>query len=45
MLLVGGWWLLSARHWFKGPVAHGSPEELAQIEARYGEAAEPVPTA
>jgi amino acid transporter len=35
--LVGGWWLLSARHWFEGPIAQGTPEELAQIEARYGE--------
>src|SRR3954464_3096195 len=37
LALVGGWWLVSARHWFKGPVAQGSEEELAQIEARYGE--------
>jgi amino acid transporter len=37
MLLVGGWWMLSARHWFKGPVVQGSEEELARIEARYGE--------
>ena len=44
LLLVGGWWLLSARHWFKGPIAQGSAEELAQIEARYGETAAPVPT-
>jgi hypothetical protein len=44
MLLVGGWWVLSARHWLKGPVAQGSAEELARIEARYGEAAEPVAT-
>jgi hypothetical protein len=34
LLLVGGWWILSARHWFTGPIAQGSPEELAQIEAR-----------
>src|SRR3954467_106155 len=38
LVLVGGWWLLSARHWFEGPIAQGTPEELAQIEARYGEA-------
>jgi amino acid transporter len=30
--LVGGWWLLSARHWFTGPVAQGSEEELARLE-------------
>jgi amino acid transporter len=35
MLLVGGWWLLSARHWFTGPIAQGSAEELARIEAQY----------
>ncbi|MDX6542765.1 MAG: hypothetical protein QOK32_368, partial [Gaiellaceae bacterium] len=44
MLLVGGWWLLSANKWFKGPVVQGSPEELAQIEARYGERTAPEPT-
>jgi amino acid transporter len=37
LLLVGGWWLVSAHKWFKGPIAQGSEEELAQIEARYGE--------
>jgi amino acid transporter len=35
MLLVGGWWLLSARKWFTGPIAQGSEEDLAQIEAQY----------
>jgi amino acid transporter len=35
MLLVGGWWLLSARKWFTGPINQGSPEELARIEAQY----------
>ena len=35
MLLVGGWWLLSARNWFKGPIVQGTPEELAAREARY----------
>jgi amino acid transporter len=42
MLLVGGWWLLSARKWFKGPIAQGSEDELAQIEARYGETSAPA---
>jgi len=32
---VGGWWLISARHWFEGPVAQGSEDDLAQIEAQY----------
>ena len=27
------WWLVSARHWFKGPKIQGSAEELAAIEA------------
>jgi hypothetical protein len=30
---TGLWWLVSARHWFKGPKVQGSPEELAAIEA------------
>ena len=38
LLLVGGWWLVSARRWFSGPIAQGTEEELAAIEARYGEA-------
>ena len=32
ILFAGGWWLLSARRWFKGPKVQGSPEELAAIE-------------
>ncbi|HZQ82982.1 MAG TPA: amino acid permease [Gaiellaceae bacterium] len=35
LLLVGGWWLLSARHWFEGPVAQGSEDELARIEEQF----------
>jgi amino acid transporter len=35
LLLVGGWWLLSASKWFKGPIAQGTPEELARIEEHY----------
>ena len=35
MTLVGGWWVLSANKWFKGPIAQGSEEELARIEAKY----------
>jgi amino acid transporter len=34
-LLFGGWYLLSAKKWFKGPVRQGTAEELAQIEAGY----------
>jgi len=45
LVLVGGWWLLSARHWFEGPIAQGTDEELARIEAQYdGHEARPAPT-
>jgi amino acid transporter len=30
---TGIWWMLSARHWFKGPKVQGTAEELAAIEA------------
>jgi amino acid transporter len=33
--LFAGWYLLSAKKWFKGPVRQGTDEELAQIEAEY----------
>jgi amino acid transporter len=42
LVLVGGWWLLSARKWFKGPIVQGSEDELERIEAGFGEAA-PTP--
>ena len=29
---AGGWYLASARKWFKGPKVQGTPEELAAIE-------------
>ncbi|MDX6505202.1 MAG: hypothetical protein QOE29_2327, partial [Gaiellaceae bacterium] len=45
LVLVGGWWLLSAHKWFKGPVAQGSAEDLARIEASYGESTAPAPAA
>ena len=35
LLLVGGWWILSANKWFKGPISQGTPEELARIEAQF----------
>lgn len=31
-LLFGGWWILSAKNWFKGPVRMGTEEELEQLE-------------
>jgi hypothetical protein len=32
VLFAGGWWLLSAKNWFKGPKVQGSAAELAAIE-------------
>jgi amino acid transporter len=35
LILFGGWYLLSARHWFTGPVREaGTEEELKTIEAQ-----------
>ena len=33
VLYSGGYWLLSAKNWFKGPRVQGSADELAKIEA------------
>jgi amino acid transporter len=33
-ILFGGWWVLSAKKWFKGPVRMGSEDELEQLEAQ-----------
>ena len=41
-VLFGGWYLVSAHKWFKGPIRQGSEEDLARIEREYGEAA-PAP--
>jgi amino acid transporter len=38
-VLFGGWYLLSAKRWFKGPIRQGTDEELEQIEAEYEEPA------
>src|SRR5262245_10667651 len=44
-LFFGGWWVVSARNWFKGPVRMGTEEELAALEARQeGEFALPADT-
>jgi amino acid permease (GABA permease) len=32
LLFAGGWWVISAKNWFKGPKVQGTAEELAQIE-------------
>jgi amino acid transporter len=34
-LLFGGWYVLSARKWFKGPVRQGDEQELERIEAGF----------
>ena len=31
-LIFGGWWFVSAKNWFKGPVRMGTEEELEQLE-------------
>jgi amino acid transporter len=35
LVLFGGWYALSAKRWFKGPVRMGTDEELEAIEAEY----------
>jgi amino acid transporter len=34
-VLFGGWWLISANRWFKGPISQGDEAELERIEAQY----------
>jgi amino acid transporter len=41
-LLFGGWYVLSARKWFKGPIRQGTDDELAQIEAGFETPAAPA---
>src|SRR6187431_655355 len=37
-IIFGGWWALSAKNWFKGPVRMGTEEELERLEEeRLGE--------
>ena len=35
LVLFGGWYALSAKRWFKGPVRMGTDEELEAMEAQY----------
>ena len=35
LLFSGGYWLISARHWFKGPVSQGDEAQLKSIEAEF----------
>jgi amino acid transporter len=34
-LVFGGWWVLSARKWFKGPIRMGTEEELERYEEEF----------
>jgi amino acid transporter len=43
LVLFGGWYALSAKKWFKGPVRQGSEEELEQIEAGLASPPSPAP--
>jgi amino acid permease (GABA permease) len=38
LLFSGGYWLLSARHWFTGPRVQGTEDELEAIERELGAA-------
>ena len=31
-IVFGGWWFISAKNWFKGPVRMGTEEELERLE-------------
>jgi amino acid transporter len=35
-ILFGGWYLVSAKNWFKGPIRQGTEEELERIEEALG---------
>jgi amino acid transporter len=43
LLLFGGWYVISAHTWFKGPVRQGSEEELERIESGYDTSVPPAP--
>jgi amino acid transporter len=36
-VLLTIWYMVSVRHWFKGPIAQGTEEQLEAIEAEFGE--------
>jgi hypothetical protein len=44
-LVFGGWWVLSARKWFKGPIRQGTEEELERIEEQFELPPEAAPAA
>jgi amino acid transporter len=37
LLIIGIWWITSARNWFRGPVIQGTESELEAIEESVGE--------
>jgi hypothetical protein len=41
-LLFGGWYVLSGRKWFKGPIRMGTEEELDRIEREFDVGDEPA---
>jgi amino acid transporter len=43
-ILFGGWYLLSAKNWFTGPIRMGTEEELSRIEAEYEPGGDVTPT-
>jgi amino acid transporter len=44
LLFFGGWWLISAKRWFVGPIRQGTDEELERIEREYETPSVPVTT-
>ena len=32
LLFAGGWWVISARKWYKGPISQGGEAELRALE-------------
>jgi amino acid transporter len=44
-VLVGGWWMISANKWFKGPISQGSEADLERIEESFGGTPEAAPAA
>jgi amino acid transporter len=42
-IVFGGWWFVSAKNWFKGPVRQGTDEELERIEAGFETGGSPQP--
>jgi amino acid transporter len=44
LVLFGGWYALSAKRWFKGPVRMGTEEELEAMEAQYDRYLPPEPS-